>query len=33
LWAFILIIVAIVVLLIALIRALVIRRTIYYDRW
>ena len=33
LWAFILIIVAIVVLLFALIRALVIRRTTYYDRW
>jgi len=33
LWAFILIIVAAVVLLVALIRALVIRRTIYYDRW
>jgi hypothetical protein len=33
LWAFILIIVAIVVLLVALIRALVVRRTIYYDHW
>jgi len=33
LWAFILIIVAIVVLLVALIRALVIKRTIYYDHW
>ena len=33
LWAFILIIVAIVVLLFALIRVLLIRRTIYYDRW
>jgi len=33
LWAFILIIAAAVVLLVALIRALVIRRTIYYDRW
>ncbi len=33
LWAFILIIVAIVVLLVALIRALLIRRTIYYDGW
>ena len=33
LWAFILIIVAIVALLVALIRALVIRRSIYADRW
>jgi len=32
-WGFIAIIVAAVVLLVALIRALVIRRTIYYDRW
>jgi len=32
-WAFILIIVAIVVLFIALIRALVVRRSIYYDGW
>ena len=33
LWAFIVIIVAIVVLIGALIRALVVRRSIYYDRW
>jgi hypothetical protein len=33
LWAFILIIVAIVVLIGALIRALVVRRSIYYDNW
>ncbi|MGB6872614.1 MAG: IPT/TIG domain-containing protein [Dehalococcoidia bacterium] len=33
LWALIAIIVAIVVLLVALIRFLVIRRSIYYDRW
>jgi hypothetical protein len=33
LWAFIAIIVAIVVLLVALVRTLVIRRTVYYDRW
>jgi len=33
LWGFIVAIVAIVVLLIALIRHLVLRRTIYYDRW
>jgi hypothetical protein len=33
LWAFIAIIAAAVVLLVALIRALLIRRTIYYDRW
>jgi hypothetical protein len=32
-WAFIVIIVVIAVLLIALIRHLVLRRTIYYDRW
>jgi len=33
LWGFIAIIAAAVVLLVLLIRALVIRRTIYYDRW
>ena len=33
LWGLIVIIVAIVVLLVALIRTLIIRRTIYYDRW
>ncbi len=33
LWGFIAIIAAAVVLLVALIRALVMRRTIYYDRW
>jgi membrane protein YdbS with pleckstrin-like domain len=33
LWAFIAIIVVIAVLLVALIRALVKRRSIYYDGW
>ena len=32
-WGLIVIIVAIVVLLVALVRALVVRRSIYYDRW